>query len=121
MDNNSVIDSVEWWVGPPITSMPNPKIRALFRRVSGGSAVAAPGLGVTEFGMVYRDVDGALVSATYPVPAGLLSRIWIIETTLKVESPYKVADQVMGYDKMVNAAAFWRQTRLASRNLKRHG
>jgi hypothetical protein len=121
IDNNGAVDTVEWWVGPPITTMPNPKIRAFFRRVSGSQAVAAPGLGVTEFNMVYRDVDGALVSTAYPVPASSLSRIWIIETTLKVESPYKVADQVMGTDKMVNAAAFWRQTRLASRNIKRHG
>lgn len=121
VDNNGVVDTVEWWAGPPIVTMPNPRIRALFRQASGEPAVAAPGLGVTEFSMEYRDVDGALVSSTSPVPSGLLSRIWIIETTLKVESPYQVADQIQGTDKMVNAASFWRQTRLASRNIKRHG
>lgn len=121
MNNSGVVDTVEWWAGPPILTMANPKIRALYRRVSGEAAVAAPGLGVTEFSLVYRDVDGEIVSATYPIPSGLLSRIWIIETTLKVESPYRVADQVLGTDKMVNVASFWRQTRLASRNIKRHG
>ena len=121
IDNDGVADTVEWWAGPPMTTMPNPRIRALYRRVSGEPGVAAPGLGVTEFSMVYRDVDGAIVSSTLPIPAGLLSRIWIIETTLKVESPYQVADQVLGTDKMVNVASFWRQTRLASRNIKRHG
>jgi len=48
---------------------------------------------------------------------------WIIETTLKVESPYKVQNQVnqeQSYADMGYAAAFWRQTRLASRNIKRH-
>ncbi len=121
IDKNGVVDTVEWWAGAPITTMSNPNIRALFRRVSGSAAVSAPGLGVTQFNMAYRNVDGALVSATYPVPTANLPQIWIIETTLKVESPYQVADQIMGYDKMVNAAAFWRQTRLASRNIKRHG
>ena len=49
------------------------------------------------------------------------SQIWIIESTLRIKSPYKVADQVMGSDRMTEVQGFWRQTRLASRNLKRHG
>ncbi len=121
MNNDGTVDTVEWYVGPQRNRMPNPRVRALYRRVSGGNFVSAPGLGITEFNMLFRDVNGQLVSSTYPVPANKLASIWIIETTLKVESPYEVADQVMGTDRMVNAVAFWRQTRLASRNIKRHG
>ncbi len=121
MNNDGTVDTVEWYVGPQRMRMPNPRVRALYRRVSPGNFVTAPGLGIVEFRMIFRDVDGKLVSSTYPVPSNKLSTIWIIETTLKVESPYQVADQVMGTDKMVNAVAFWRQTRLASRNIKRHG
>ena len=50
--------------------------------------------------------------------------IHIIELTLQVESPYKVQDQVitdLSYEDMGYAVAFWRQTRLASRNIRRHG
>jgi hypothetical protein len=49
------------------------------------------------------------------------SEIWVVETSLKVTSPYKVADVVQGNERMVDVEGFWRQTRLASRNLKRHG
>jgi hypothetical protein len=92
--------------------------------VSGQGAVAAPGLGVTDFHLKYLDQDGAEISGTYPVPGADLRRIWIIETTMMVESPYKVQDQVnpeKTYAEMGYAAAFWRQTRLASRNIRRHG
>jgi len=37
-----------------------------------------------------------------------------------VESPYKVEDAV-NPDNSQFAAAYWRQTRLSSRNIKRHG
>jgi len=53
-----------------------------------------------------------------------MGAIYIIETTLQVESPYRVQDQVItdqSYEDMGYATAFWRQTRLASRNIKRHG
>jgi hypothetical protein len=57
-------------------------------------------------------------------PPASMGAIYIIETTLQVESPYKVQDQVItdqSYEDMGYATAFWRQTRLASRNIKRHG
>ena len=44
----------------------------------------------------------------------------MIEIALRVESPYKVQDAV-NTDNTQYAAAFWRQTRLSSRNIKRHG
>ena len=115
IDRDGNIDTVEWKVTGPIGGFPNPNIRKLLRRVNNGPFVGAA-LGVTQFGLKYLNQDGA--------PAAFLSQIWIIEMTLKVESPYKVQDQIItdqSYDKMGYAAAFWRQTRLASRNIKRHG
>jgi hypothetical protein len=124
MDESApLIDTVEWYTGPAVM-VNGGKFLPLYRKVNNGPAVAALGVGVTDFKLLFRDVDGSVVkgsSPQYPVPSGDLSRIWIIETTLKVESMYKVADKILGYDKMVNAAAFWRQTRLATRNIKRHG
>ncbi len=115
MNRDGVIDTVEWYVTNPIGGFPNPNIRILYRRVNGSPAVGAA-LGVTQFGLKYLNQDGG--------PAAFLSQIWIIEMTLKIESPYKVQDAVVTdqtYDQMGYAAAFWRQTRLASRNIKRHG
>jgi len=115
IDRDGVIDSVDWFLGPKLTSFANPNVRVLYRQVNGGTPVGAA-LGVTDFKLKYLNQDGG-------VPISL-NQIWIIETTLKVESPYKVQDQIItdqSYENMGYAAAFWRQTRLASRNIKRHG
>jgi len=115
INHDGTIDTVSWWVTGPIGGFPNPQIRKLYRQVSGEPAVGAS-LGVTQFGLKYLNQDGG--------PAAFLSQIWIIEMTLKIESPYKVQDEVItdqSYEDMGYAAAFWRQTRLASRNIKRHG
>jgi len=115
IDNDGTLDVVEWYTGPPITGFPNDSVRVLYRRVNGGTPVGAA-LGVTGFRLKYLNQDGA--------PAQSLGSIYIIETTLQVESPYKVQDQVItdqSYEDMRYAVAFWRQTRLASRNIKRHG
>jgi hypothetical protein len=115
INRDGVIDTVEWYVTAPIGGFPNPNIRKLYRRVNGGTPVGAA-LGVTQFGLKYLNQDGG--------PAMFNSQIWIIEMTLKIESPYKVQDEVIidqSYQDMGYAAAFWRQTRLASRNIKRHG
>ena len=112
---DGVLDIIEWKLGPLETGMPNPRVRTLFRRVNYGAWVGAS-LGVTDFKLKYLDQDGQ--------PPVSLGAIYIIETTLQVESPYKVQDQVITdqtWDKMGYATAFWRQTRLASRNIKRHG
>jgi hypothetical protein len=118
VDNNGVVDTVEWYLGGPIRSTPNPNDKALYRRVGKptGSSLIGSLPGVTKFTMKYLDQEGQL--------AALLSQIWIVETTLRVESPWKVQDREVldqGYGLWGYSAAFWRQTRLASRNLRRHG
>ena len=113
---DGVIDVIDWYVGPKVHKFPNDSVRVLYRQVNGGAPVGAAGLGVTQFKLKYLNQDGQ--------PTTVLSQIWIIETTLRVESIYKVQDQVkrdQDYASMGFAAAFWRQTRLASRNIKRHG
>jgi hypothetical protein len=115
IDNNGTLDTVQWYAGPVITGLPNPNVRVLYRRINGGSPVGAS-LGVTTFNLRYLNQDGG---TPVSIPA-----IHIIELTLQVESPYKVQDQVitdLNYEDMGYAVAFWRQTRLASRNIRRHG
>ncbi len=120
VNDDGVIDTVDWKLGPPLTSSPNPNDRILYRTVCpsatmGGSAVVSiPG--VTQFKLRFLNQDG--------IPALTLGQIWLVETTIRLESPWKVQDRTVldqSYDDWGYSAAFWRQTRLASRNLKRHG
>ena len=111
------IDSVEWFTGPVLTTLPNPNIRVLFRKFNTDDALGAAGLGVTQFYLRYFNAKGDTI---YPLDASRYSQIWTIELSLRVESPYKVEDAVNPENSQF-AATYWRQTRLSSRNIKRHG
>jgi len=120
IDANGVIDTVEWFLGGLVTSTPNPSDRILYRRIyptsTGGVSLTGALPGVTVFNLKYLNHESQ-------PPAGL-GQIWIVETTLRVESPWRVQNRTVDeqdYDLWAYSAAFWRQTRLASRNLKRHG
>ena len=120
IDDNGVIDTVDWYLGSPVTTTPNPNDRSLYRKIlpapATGSSITTSVPGVAEFAMKYLNQDGQ--------PAQTLGQIWIVETTLRVESQWKVQDRAVldqKYQDWGYSAAFWRQTRLASRNLKRHG
>jgi hypothetical protein len=115
IDDNGAIDVVKWWAGPKITTLPNPNTVMLYRQVNSETPTSS-NLGVTNFKLRFLDQEGKDPDS--------FGGIYIIEITLQVESPYKVQDQVnpdLNYDEMGYAVAFWRQTRLASRNIKRHG
>lgn len=120
VDNDEVVDTVAWYLGGPVTSTPNPNDKILYRRVvypkTGVTSLVGGLPGVTRFSLKYLNQEGA--------PAQFLSQIWIVETTMRVESPWKVQDREVleqSYGLWGYSAAFWRQTRLASRNLRRHG
>ncbi len=119
LDDNGQIDTVDWYIGRYITASPNPNDRILFRRVGrpgGDVSLVGSAPGVTKFGLRYLNQDGN--------PAVMNSQVWIIETTIRVESPWKVQDATImneKYSQWGYSAAFWRQTRLAGRNLRRHG
>jgi hypothetical protein len=117
MDRDGSVDSVEWWVSEPLTYLPNPSVRVLYRKVNQEEACGAGGLGVTQFTLRYYNVNGQEIP---PLSPSLYSQIWIIEISLRVESPYQVQSTV-NTDNSEYVAAYWRQTRLASRNIKRHG
>ena len=112
IDNDGTIDSVDWFIGAPLAGRENQDIRVLYRQVNGETPVGTS-LGVTQFSLNYLTDNGKV--AVVP------SQVSIIETTLRLESPYKVSDQIKGYEEMDFANGFWRQTRLASRNIRRHG
>jgi hypothetical protein len=120
IDDNGIVDTVEWYTGKLVTSTPNPSDRLLYRRIhpttAGGTSVAGALPGVTVFTLKYLNHESS--------PPASLGQIWIVETTLRVESPWRVQNRSVDeqdYGLWSYSAAFWRQTRLASRNLKRHG
>ena len=117
MDRDGSVDSVEWFAGAPLTTLPNPAIRVLYRKLNQEDAGGAAGLGVTQFKLRYFDAHGVEIP---PLSTSLYSQIWTIEVSLRVESPYQVQAAV-NTENSEYAAAYWRQTRLASRNIKRNG
>jgi hypothetical protein len=115
IDRNGSVDSIMWYVGARPGTFPNPNIIGLYRKVNNGAPVVAA-LGVTQFGLRFLDDGGG-------TPASMAA-IATIEITLKMESLNKIQDQVItdqSYAQMGYATVFWRQTRLSSRNLRRHG
>jgi hypothetical protein len=105
---DGVLDSVRYYLGPlsECSATPNPRDRILYR-VENGQTPAPSNLGVTEFRMVYFDVNDDVI--TPPVyTRGLIKSI---EINLTVEN-------VAAYDEKYSNA-FWKQIRLASRNVSR--
>lgn len=119
MERNGSVDTVEWYTGPPLATLPNPNVRVLYRNVADSTGVwtggGAAALGVTQFKLKYYAQDGTVVN---PLDAANYSKIWVIEIALRVESPYKVQDAV-NTDNSQFAVSFWKQTRLSSRNMSR--
>jgi hypothetical protein len=113
IDRNGSIDRVSWQlVQLPVVGTDT--MRVLYRQVNTDLPLLIA-TDVQDFRLRYLRQDGL------PADTSVKSQIWIIETTLRVKSPYKVADMVKGNAQMTEVEGFWRQTRLASRNLKRHG
>ncbi len=105
---NGVLDSVRYYLGPvsECPSTPNPRDRILYR-VENNATPAPSNLGVTEFRMVYFDVNDDVI----PTPVLTRGLIKSIEINITVEN-------VAAYDEKYSNA-FWKQIRLASRNVSR--
>ena len=105
---NGILDSVRYYLGPlsECAATPNPRDRILYR-VENNQAPAASNLGVTDFHMVYYDVNDDIIN-TPVITRGLIKSI---EINITVEN-------VAAYDEKYSNA-FWKQIRLASRNVSR--
>lgn len=105
---NGKLDSIKYYLGPTseCSSTPNPRDRILYR-VENNAAPILSNLGVTEFRMVFYDVNDDVI----PTPVTTRGLIKSIEINLTVEN-------VAAYDEKYSNA-FWKQIRLASRNVSR--
>jgi len=109
---NSPIVNVKYYSGSTseLTGTENPRDRFLYRQ-EGAAAPERTGM-VTQFSLKYMDEFGEVL---LPTPVADLDRIKIIEITIEVQSPFAaLLDPEKRY-----TSALWKQTRLASQNLKR--
>ncbi len=111
-DNDGILDTIFYQLGSEseLEITPNPNDKMLYRIRNNEDPIGA-NLGVTQFDLFYYDAMGNELSFPITVP----SAIYTMQINIKVEDVY-------GYDRVNSdeqySSAFWRQVRLASRNLK---
>ena len=111
-DNDGIVDTLYYYLGSTdeLPTTPNPNDKMLYRIKNNGQPIGA-NLGVTQFDLFYYDAMGNELTFPITVP----SAIYTMQINIKVEDVY-------GYDRIngeeTYSSAFWRQVRLASRNLK---
>jgi len=114
---DGVVDTIYYFLGDTteLSSTPNPNDRYLYRIVNGNTAKGW-NLGVTQFSLRYYDALGDTIP--FPVPDPRL--IYTMEINISLESPAPLM-KVEYTSEAADSADFkvyWRQIRLASRNLR---
>ncbi len=101
------VNTLKYYVGSPseLLSTPNPRDRFLYRVVD-SETPASVNLGITQFRLVYFDQLGDTLHSPVSDPSLIAS----MEINIAVEN-------VDGYDEQYSSA-FWRQIRLAAKNLQ---
>ncbi|MCF8241341.1 MAG: hypothetical protein K9J16_08130 [Melioribacteraceae bacterium] len=110
VDSDGNIDTLEYKTGnkSDLSSTPNPNDRILYRILNNESPKGS-NLGVTEFNMVFFNALGD----TIHLPVNVPSEIYTMQINITVEN---VA--AYGADYGLDKSAFWRQIRMAARNLR---
>jgi hypothetical protein len=107
VDNDGIVDILRYSTGLPsgLTTTPNPRDRLIYRTVN---ATASNGisLGVVIFDFMYFNAIGD--SLSFPITNS--NEIYAMRLSVLLESPF-------AYD-TTYTYAYWRQLRLAARNLK---
>jgi len=107
VDNNAVVDSLYYYIGSTsqLSNTPNPRDRLLYRVVN-NDVPKSSNVGITKFTLKYFDALKNPINENPVSTPALISSIQIdvqVENTEAFDSVYTVA--------------FWRQIRLAARNL----
>jgi hypothetical protein len=112
-------DSIRWYIGPVtdniVNQTPNPRDRLIYRVVNNGTPKGW-NLGVTQFRLRYFRYNRTLL----PTPVTNPDEIYEVEISISCESPYKFSEQwrsSQGGSDTADFQVFWRQLRLAARNL----
>lgn len=121
VNNTGNKDSIRWYIGPVtdniVNTTPNPNDRLIYRVVNNGTPKGW-NLGVTQFRLRYYTIARQELTAPVAIP----DQIYEIQISLACQSPYKFSEQwrssAGGADSVQDFQVFWRQLRLAARNLK---
>ena len=107
VDRDGKVDTMYYYIGPAseLIYTANPRDRFLYRVVNNEKPVKV-NLGVTQFDLVYFNVDNEII----PVPICVLGEIYTIQISVAVED-------IEAYDQKYSQV-FWRQIRLVAKNLK---
>ena len=113
---DGTVDTVEYQLGPTseLTVTPNPNDRMLYRIVNGRKT--GINLGITYFKIKYFDILSNELMPPLSVPTGIAS----MEIDIEVQNTSSYGSEYNQTNKKYQQAynrAFWRQIRLASRNL----
>ncbi len=106
LDYNGQLDTITYFLGDTteLSMTPNPRDRMLYR-VQNSEQPKSANLGITEFFILYFDALGDQISFPISSPG----EINTMQINIKVEN-------TAAYDTLYSSA-FWRQIRLAARNL----
>ena len=107
INNTGNVDTLYYYLGPTsdLAATPNPNDRCLYRIIDGVKTSSA-NLGITEFSLLYFGALGDTLSFPISVPGEIAS----MQITIRVENSEAYNYQYVD--------AFWRQIRLAARNLR---
>jgi type II secretory pathway component PulJ len=110
LNRNGIKDTISYYLGlaSELSNTPNPRDRLLYRVVN-SELPQASNLGIVRFRLDYFNQDLKVVTH--------LPSIKIVEIKVEVESPFPLHNPSTG--EYEYPAAFWKQTRLTSRNLNR--
>jgi len=116
VDSDGNVDTLTYYTGPTseLTETPNPRDMMLYRVVNNASPKGS-NLGITQFDLVYFDALGNKLSCPVASPSLIIT----MQINIRIEDVYGY--DTANADKSDNemyATAFWRQIRLAARNIK---
>jgi len=115
IEPDGIVDTLRYYLGTraELSHTENPRDRMFYRQINSGTPVGA-NLGVTQFDLTYFNTLGAQIPTPVPVP-GEIQTIQI-DLTVEGTSGYFSAINDTTVDTLY-ASTFWRQIRLAARNL----
>jgi hypothetical protein len=116
VDNDGNVDSISYYLGPvtELEPTPNPRDRKLYRVVNNDIPVGWD-LGVTGFRFKYFNSEGD----TLPLPVPDPREVYSMEISIAIESSVPINQSfTVTADTLADFQVFWRQLRLAARNLR---
>ena len=111
------LDSIRWYIGPTseMSSTPNPRDRKIYRKINNATPEGW-NLGVTQFRLNYYAYNGTELATPVVQPAAIYS----MQISVACETPFTFREQYQATrasDTLADFQVFWRQLRLAAKNL----